>query len=138
MIANTPSQSKENSRILFRSYVSRKTQLGEIYQHLLENTIWDARTGKDMAALALTAFYLPYARQGLPNDKATAQFTIEVLLRQIAKIQADFEIDQPAVVPPSVETDDPDSLEQVARIKSTPSKKTVPDAFYGSFDLFES
>lgn len=125
----------QNSRILFRSYVSRKTQLGEVYQHLLENEIWDARTGKDMAALALTAFYLPYARQGLANDKATAQFTIEILLQQVAKIQADFKIE--TNVKPVVATQAENSLESVRPIEPT-SKKTVPDAFYGSYDLFES
>lgn len=125
----------QNSRILFRSYVSRKTQLGEVYQHLLENEIWDARTGKDMAALALTAFYLPYARQGLANDKATAQFTIEILLQQVAKIQADFKIE--TNVKPVVAIQAENSLESVRPIEPT-SKKTVPDAFYGSYDLFES
>ena len=126
---------EQNPRILFRSYVSRKTQLGEVYHHLLENEIWDARTGKDMAALALTAFYLPYARQGLSNDKATAQFTIEILLRQVAKIQADFKIE--TGVKPVVLIQNENSLESVRPIEPT-SKKTVPDAFYGSYDLFES
>jgi len=140
-----------NPRILFRSYVKRTTLAGEVYCYLIENPVWDARTGKEMAVFALTAFYLPYARQESVQDKASAQFAIEALQRQIYKLQADFGIspqvttatregtyagtlikDSSPVIHEQIGNPEPDFSPE-----SDPSKKTVPDAFYGAYDLFE-
>ncbi len=145
---------EEKTRILFRAHVNRNSLAGEVYRYLIENPVWDARTGKEMAVIALAAFYLPYARQESAQDKAAAQFAIDALQRQIYKLQADFGI-SPQVTTATHEgtyagtlvknsspvihensEPEPDFSSDTGK-KADTRKKTVPDAFYGAYDLFE-
>jgi len=134
-----------NPRILFRSYVKRSSLAGEVFSHLIENPVWDAKAGKDLAVLALAAFYLPYARQESVRAKASAQFAIEALQRQIYKLQSDFGI-SPQVTTAAhegtyagtlIKNSSSPVIPQSAQPSSNSSKTTVPASFYGAYDLFE-